>query len=359
MNVKNSFTFILLLATLMFSIEVHSHARLKTDSVTPPRNNNPGLKTGPCGGVARTATPAILTGGDTIELKWEETIQHPGRYEFSISLANDQSFIQLLIVPDNQDTNNDLPHQYTALLTIPNISCTDCTLQMIQVMTENPANPRNYYSCADINIVSAVTPTPTPIITPTPTPIITPTPTPPVTPTPSPAEVEAFRVTVYDTMLRNPATAKCLNCHRANATVVSVMPYFSDDDVSVAYSIVQSGNFINLTVPSLSLFVSKIAQGHNSWSGNSITDAVAMQTAIQNMVDLLNPPVVTPTPIITPPPTPTPIITPPPTPTPIITPPPTPVVTATPTPVVTVIPTVNPDPPSINSPDPDDVCNTN
>jgi hypothetical protein len=181
-------TFIIVLISLLFSMKVFSHARIKSDALTPPRNNNPGLKTGPCGGIARTNTPKVLSGGDTIELKWEETIQHPGRYEFSISLANDQSFIQLLIVPDVQDNTNDLPHQYSALLTVPNINCTDCTLQMIQVMTENPANPRNYYSCADIQIVSSITPTPTPtpVVTPTPTPVITPTPTPVVTPTPTP-----------------------------------------------------------------------------------------------------------------------------------------------------------------------------
>jgi hypothetical protein len=179
--------FILVLASLLFSAEGHTHARIKANSVTPPRNNSAGLKSGPCGGIARTATPATLTAGDTIELEWEETVQHPGRYEFSISLANDQSFIQLLIVPDVQDNAGDLPHQYKAFLTVPNITCEDCTLQMIQVMTENPASPRNYYSCADIRIINGnPVPTPTPIVTPLPTPVVTPVPTPVVTPVPTP-----------------------------------------------------------------------------------------------------------------------------------------------------------------------------
>lgn len=174
----------LLLLLLLTSSEVFAHARLKSNSATPPRNNNAGLKSGPCGGIARTNSPTTLNAGDTITLEWEETVQHPGYYLFSFSEANDQNFVLLLNVPDTQDTSNDLPHQYSATITVPNVNCEACTLQMIQVMTENPASPRNYYSCADIRIVGA-SGTPTPI----PTPIVGPTPFP--TPIPTPVQPSA------------------------------------------------------------------------------------------------------------------------------------------------------------------------
>ena len=38
---------------------------------------------------------------------------------------------------------------------MPNTPCTTCALQVIQVMTENPAMPSLYYSCADIVILPA------------------------------------------------------------------------------------------------------------------------------------------------------------------------------------------------------------
>ncbi len=187
---------ILIILSILFSSNAFSHARLRADGITPPRNNNAGLKTGPCGGVARTNSSVTLTAGSTITLTWEEVVQHPGSYEFSISLANDQNFVRLKVVPDTQDNGNDLPHQYSTTLDIPNVVCDACTLQMIQVMTENPNNPRNYYSCADIKIVAGNTPPedempapvpPTPMPAPAPAPMPAPAPVPAPGPLPSPA----------------------------------------------------------------------------------------------------------------------------------------------------------------------------
>jgi hypothetical protein len=134
------------------------HARLKSTGLLIPRSTNAGIKTGPCGNLPRSASAVTLTAGSVIQIEWEETIQHPGRYEFSISPANDANFTRLLVVPDTQDNPANLPHQYKANFTVPNIVCDKCTFQMIQVMTENPAAPTNYYSCADIKIVAGATP---------------------------------------------------------------------------------------------------------------------------------------------------------------------------------------------------------
>jgi len=147
----------------------YGHARLMSPT---PRNNNAGIKTGPCGGLARSANPMVVTGGQTLTILWEETINHPGKFIFSLSLADDQGFQNnvLATVPDTQNLGNDLPHRYQTQITIPNIDCPTCTLQMIQSMEENPAMPTFYYSCADLIIRPAGAPVPVPPPAPVPTP---------------------------------------------------------------------------------------------------------------------------------------------------------------------------------------------
>lgn len=173
---------ILFLAFFMASSLALAHARLKASEVIKIRSTNPGVKTGPCGGYPRVAAPAVVLPGQTLTVSWEETIYHPGRFEFYFSPAGDKNFTLLQTVTNDQKSQP-LPHQYSTTVTLPNTTCNECTLQMIQVMAENPSNPTYYYSCADLQVkapVSTQTPTPTPIFTPTPTP--TPSSTPPPVP---------------------------------------------------------------------------------------------------------------------------------------------------------------------------------
>lgn len=134
------------------------HARLIQPS---PRNNNAGIKNGPCGGLARTATPTVVEGGKSLKITWEETVNHPGKYIFSLSPGNDVGFSQnvLATVIDIQNTGVPLPHQYEVNVMMPDIDCPNCTLQMIQSMEENPAAPSFYFSCADLNIKKSTTET--------------------------------------------------------------------------------------------------------------------------------------------------------------------------------------------------------
>lgn len=141
------------------------HARLLPGGSTPGRSNSAGLKTGPCGEVAKGSPVATFNVGQKITVQWEETINHPGYFEFSISSNGDQSFQLLLTVPDNLNSTDDLPHRYQAEIQLPaGLSCDNCTLQMIQQMTENPSNPRPYFSCSDITIKTKDGDTPTPPI---------------------------------------------------------------------------------------------------------------------------------------------------------------------------------------------------
>lgn len=127
------------------------HARLVTPT---PRSNDSGIKSGPCGGLARSANPTVLLGGQSLAISWQETVNHPGKFLFALSMANDSFTQNLISVTDNQDGGG-LPHNFSTVVQIPNVNCDSCTIQMIQSMEENPNAPTYYYSCADIRIVAS------------------------------------------------------------------------------------------------------------------------------------------------------------------------------------------------------------
>jgi hypothetical protein len=162
-----------LLVLLLSAHKASAHSNLLATGNFPPRNASTGLKTAPCGGVARTAVNRVVAPGATVTVQWQETINHPGRFEFYFSPAGDANMVLLKTVPDTQDTAivGTNYHMYSTTLTMPTTPCANCTLQMIQVMTENPLAPTNYYSCSDIQISSVVPPGTSPApVTPPPTP---------------------------------------------------------------------------------------------------------------------------------------------------------------------------------------------
>src|SRR6185436_481786 len=80
---------VVITAVLTAAPAAFAHTRLK---LPVPRTNDDGLKDGvggaPCGGKARTATPAMYTMGQTITVNWEETINHAGCFLIKFSAAN-------------------------------------------------------------------------------------------------------------------------------------------------------------------------------------------------------------------------------------------------------------------------------
>ncbi len=174
------FTFGAALAALIFSHAppAAAHARWDLNGVVKPRNTSTGLKTDPCGGATRTTTPVTFIPGQTLEVSFEETINHASHFRIAFSPQGDLNFnnnVLLDNIPDNLGSETPLPHLYRAVITLPTQACDACTLQLIQVMTDNPAAPSNYYSCSDIKLATGGGTTPTP----TPTPTSTPLPTPP------------------------------------------------------------------------------------------------------------------------------------------------------------------------------------
>jgi hypothetical protein len=139
-----------------------AHARWKAGSLlSPPRSLNDNLKTPPCGGTERSSAPRKYNAGDSVSLEFEETINHPGYFEIHLLGSDDKPVqgvqVPLLKIEDNQNERvaGNTYHQFKAELKIPQVECTGCTLQLIQVMLDDPKKPSNYYSCSDLTIAAS------------------------------------------------------------------------------------------------------------------------------------------------------------------------------------------------------------
>ncbi|WP_455208858.1 SCE4755 family polysaccharide monooxygenase-like protein [Kaarinaea lacus] len=149
---------VLIIIAMLYTEMARAHARFVVDSVTPPRSISDGIKTGPCGNFPRSQNPTTFDAGQQITVEWEETVNHPGYFRIAFSPANDQGFEDNVLyqVDDTQDDQN-VPHNYSATITLPDTACEDCSLQLIQYMTERDP-PTLYYSCADIRLVANIVP---------------------------------------------------------------------------------------------------------------------------------------------------------------------------------------------------------
>jgi hypothetical protein len=158
----------LLLLSLALSLfapsSTQAHIRL---DFPPPRDT--GLKSAPCGTYQSVRGPVTTTfqAGETISVVWQEIIGHPGHYRISFDDDGDDGFVDptgfddvsggpnVLIdgIPDKTGTE-----MYEQQITLPNVACNNCTLQLIQVMTDKvPWGDGNdiYYQCADIVLVES------------------------------------------------------------------------------------------------------------------------------------------------------------------------------------------------------------
>jgi MYXO-CTERM domain-containing protein len=139
----------------------------------PTSNTTDQKSPSPCG--ARGAgTPTTLKPGETIVVKWTETISHPGHFRIAFDtdgtddLKDPTSFTDIknpAVAPILADGLHQHPSgasnkKWEASVTLPNVTCTKCTLQVIQVMTDKPPfGPGGgndfYYRCADIVLAGA------------------------------------------------------------------------------------------------------------------------------------------------------------------------------------------------------------
>jgi hypothetical protein len=139
-----------------------------------PNARYPNSEGGPCGsGALSTAVNPPLTGGNSLTVMWHETINHGGHYRIGLS-ANEADFVTPgnLTIPapplpswDLIDgfPDNDLaaPGTYMQTITLPDMDCPHCVLQVVQIASNNPDGSGgyyiNYYACADLSITASGT----------------------------------------------------------------------------------------------------------------------------------------------------------------------------------------------------------
>ena len=124
------------------------------------------LKTGPCGvsGGQRTDNVSYFEPGQTIEVRWQEYIDHPAHYRIAFDQDGDDDFVDPATMMELYSNDAVLldgiadkgpgERDYVATVTLPDVICDNCTLQVIQVMYDKPpyTTPGNdiYYQCADL-----------------------------------------------------------------------------------------------------------------------------------------------------------------------------------------------------------------
>lgn len=134
------------------------------------------LKDPPCGrtGGLRGENIYTFSPGETIEIRWNEYIDHPGHYRVSFDDDGDDAFTNPRCImnctsrsdpPTVFEFDSALPvlldnipdmvgGDYAVSVTLPNVECDNCTIQVIQVMTDKrpitfPGDDL-YYQCIDV-----------------------------------------------------------------------------------------------------------------------------------------------------------------------------------------------------------------
>lgn len=140
-------------------------------ALTNPPVRTADQKIGPCGaaGSVRGTNVTVLEPGSMLQVRWTEPINHPSHYRISFD-ADGQDFTIPLDFMDFTQTENvlldniaDGGSPYMSMVQLPNVSCENCTLQLIQMMYDKaPYGDGNdiYFQCADIALRSGGGPSP-------------------------------------------------------------------------------------------------------------------------------------------------------------------------------------------------------
>lgn len=163
-----SLTLSLALALMSLAGVASAHITLNEPTARHPAAS---LKDGPCGvgpGDVRATDPARITRyepGETITVRWTETINHPSHFRIAL-VEHDEQLVDPTGFDDTSGgdhvlldgiVDHDAPsgEQYEQAVTLPNEPCRACTLQLIQVMQDKPPwgdGNDIYYQCADLVI---------------------------------------------------------------------------------------------------------------------------------------------------------------------------------------------------------------
>jgi hypothetical protein len=157
---------------------IQAHFRLLEPS-SAHKGENGGKGAPPCGEGPASNIITSVTGGKVLKLRLQEFVYHPGHYRIALAVhslaelppdpdvaaANGRSMSALIQSPatipvlfDGIFDHNSAPKgEFQTDLTLPNIDCEKCTLQVIEFMAEHAPNPGGgyfYHHCADLRIKS-------------------------------------------------------------------------------------------------------------------------------------------------------------------------------------------------------------
>ncbi len=162
-----------------FSRTAHAHFNL----VMPPPADNAtdgGKGAPPCGPTTPSNVVTPAQGGHALMVSLSETVLHPGHYRIALSInsrnelpadpvavvANGASvsapFEDPPVFPVLADdvfdhTSGTTPISFQTTVMLPNVTCTKCTLQVIEFMAQHGPNPGGgyyYHHCADLAITA-------------------------------------------------------------------------------------------------------------------------------------------------------------------------------------------------------------
>lgn len=182
---------VLIAAAILFALPIvtDAHFRLLEPAASLVQNERGDpQKLGPCGGTSAdpgTPSNAItkVRGGETLHVKLQETIYHPGHYRIALAVKSlDELPPEPEVVtretekgpwsvsariqnPPKPPVLADGLFQHTARasepfetdITLPNINCEKCTLQIVQFMAEHGYNKDGgyfYHHCATLQITA-------------------------------------------------------------------------------------------------------------------------------------------------------------------------------------------------------------
>lgn len=142
------------------------------DLFSPPARYPTNLqKDAPCGhpdNPPGDGEPAVFEAGQTITLRFEEFVDHTGHFRVALDPTGNDAFTSPANFDDFYNSPevllDDIPDAqegglHEVEVTLPDVTCDPCSLQLIQVMTDDgafgPGTSDLYFQCADIVMVPA------------------------------------------------------------------------------------------------------------------------------------------------------------------------------------------------------------
>jgi hypothetical protein len=170
----------ILLTIASFSGAAQAHFNLimppPADSATDGGKGAP-----PCGPTTASGVVTPVQGGHPITVSLNETVLHPGHYRIALSINSrselppdpvavtdasgnsvsapfeDPAVFPVLADDVFDHTTGTTPIPFSMQVMLPNVSCSKCTLQVIEFMAKHGPNPGGgfyYHHCADLAITA-------------------------------------------------------------------------------------------------------------------------------------------------------------------------------------------------------------